>query len=162
MTALPAMHRPRTGLSRLLHVCAQMPAVQSRKVLALVCVEGGKAGQRAKDRALADSHWKLRQPVIAEFKALLARQFAKAKREVLANVKRARQLAKPVTSHQSPVTAAEGLGASILFDAAQWLHGLLAEVRAEHEHVLDTAGAQLFGEIGRDDVWTMPSPKADG
>lgn len=171
MSDAPAMQRTRTGLSRVLHACAGMPAADARRVLAWwlaapvraasggEAVAGGDAG--APDRVLAKRLWEIRQPAIAEMRDVIRRQFTRAKREIVAKLKAIR----PVTSHQSPVTSdspivASGLGVSLLFDLARWTHGLLAEVRGELEHTLDTAGTQLFEEVGHDDVWTMPSPRA--
>ena len=48
----------------------------------------------------------------------------------------------------------------MLFDFARWRDGLLATVSDELTHALDVAGTQLFEELGRDDVWTMPDPRA--
>lgn len=192
-------------LARIARACAAMPPATARRVLTvalhapLMCA-APREKQSAADRALAKRHWELRQPVIAEFKAVVRRWFTKAKREALAQVRSLglRQLAaafgtgglpprdsaslalqsggKPPQSMQASANAAPrlrdfalkdqpllcntGLGVSILFDPDRWRDGLLAEVRGELSHTLDTAGSQFFEEIGRDDVWMMPSPKA--
>ena len=51
-------------------------------------------------------------------------------------------------------------GADFVFDLVKFRSGLLTAMRGAAESALQTAGEHLYGEIGRDEAWRMPAPRA--
>jgi len=109
----------------------------------------------ARHSALWQKHFDKRQPVIAAMHAAIVRHLDFARHETL------RKLEKASREKDGPIKSANaGVAFDLIFDQAEFADGLFAALRKESANALHTAGNQLFEEIGRDDAWTMPDPKA--
>lgn len=111
--------------------------------------------QKARDPkqlAMWKDHMTKRRPTVKLYQSKIGRELMKARGEVLAKIQK------------SYLPAAKGIGTQInkaaaadfLFDLTKFSDGLLAAMRKAGEVALDTAGSQLFKEIGRDDPFKFP------
>jgi len=155
------MRKPLTSLiiARLIRGAAELPPEKARKVLALVCGDGAAAGERDPAKvALAKKHYESRKPTIAKFQAAFDRHLDYAKHETLRKIEKHFRSIKT-----APIKSADlggGVAADLVFDQDVFSDGLLAALRNESADALQVGGNQLFEELGRDDVWSMPEPAA--
>lgn len=107
-------------------------------------------------RRQAESHHERRQAVIDSFLMVIRRHLEFAKAETL------RKLEEHYQSSGDALQSAEGGGvvAEIIFNLSRFSKGLLAAIRSASAKALQTAGEQLYQELGRDDAWKMPDPRA--
>jgi hypothetical protein len=147
---------PSSLISRALRAAAAMPAPQARAVVRMLAAEVPLCCAAAKGKTLAERHYAQRKPVIAAMQSAIQRHLDFAKHETL------RKLEKAARQKDGPIAAASGHGMAfdLIFDPNEFKEGLLAAMREESATALQTAGDQLYEELGKDDPWTMPDPKA--
>jgi len=120
----------------------------------------GEASTTTKDRdpkrvALANAHLAQRKPTIAAYKSKFTAELMKARRETLA------KLAKQNKTVEAGVsTSVRAAAADFLFDLNKFKQGILAGMRNVALSAMQTAGEQLFQEVGFDDPFEMPSEVA--
>jgi len=127
-----------------------------KRVVGLECTMNASLGRAGKNK-LAMAHFAKRKPVIAAFQKAIDRHLDYAKHETLKKVE------NYLHSHANPTQSANaggGVAADLVFNRGEFADGLLAAVRGESAKALQTAGKELFAEIGRDDPFEMPDPKA--
>ena len=109
------------------------------------------------ETALWQKHMGQRRTVAGVYKSKFNKQLQKARAEVLAKLDKAgrAEMLKGLTGGKLRAVASD-----FSFDLVQWKKGLLIEMRKAGIYAMDEAGKQLFEEISKDDVWTMPPAKA--
>ncbi len=107
-------------------------------------------------KKLADAHMKLRTPVIKQFHSKFNKELMKARKQTLSKIER-----NYAPAEKSITTKA--VAADFMFDADDFTDGLASSMRKASANALQTAGDQLFEELGQDDPddpFTMPSQAA--
>jgi hypothetical protein len=99
--------------------------------------------------ALWKSHMAKRRPLIKAFASKFNRVLMEARAEVLAKVEK----------HSKSVQTRAGVAADFLFDPAVFGKELAVAMRNVALTGLQESGEQLFGELGKDDVFKLPPAK---
>lgn len=107
-----------------------------------------RANRPAAEIAAWRDHMGKRRETMKRYEAAFNRELLKARMETLRNLER-------LTPGKSTGQRA-GAAADVMFDLGTFRNGLFAAMRKVARGALDTAGKQLFAEIGRDDPFTMP------
>ena len=90
-----------------------------------------------------------RRETVRSYEARFGREIMAARREVLAKIERSyTPAAKGVV--------AKAAAADLIFDLGKWKDGFLASMRRVAATALNTAGKQLFAELGKDDPFAFP------
>jgi HK97 family phage portal protein len=97
-------------------------------------------GKDKKRAALWRSHMSKRASAINTFMSKFNAELIKARGEVLANLQQAKK----------------SVAADFMFDLAKFSAGLRTAMRKAQLSTLQTAGDQLYTELGKDDPWSMP------
>lgn len=99
------------------------------------------------------AHWRelmaKRRETIKAYQTRFTRELMKARAQVLAKIERAEK-----------TVATRAAAADLMFDLDEFDRGFQAGMRQVGAKALDTAGKQLFAELGKDDPFTMPPAKA--
>ena len=131
----------------------------------------GVDGTTGRARKQHDQHMARRRPAIKRFEAAIARDLAPARAEVLRKIEAGYVPADEVGRGSRRADTDQGsAGASpyqtkaaaidFLFDLSKLAASLRASLRRASAATLQEAGSQLFSEVKKDDVFTMPPAKA--
>lgn len=123
------------------------------------CACHGSPLVAAKDRdaarvALARKHLRSRLPSVKEFHSRISRELMTARIETLKKIDLHRGAIDAAASKKAVQKAA---AADLVFNEANFRAGLLASLRKQAAITLETAGQQVYDEIGRDDPFKMAS-----
>lgn len=124
---------------------------------AFVCTCHGGEGMEMKERDPKQvARWRdlmaKRRETIRSYEARFGRELMQARREVLAKIESAYTPA--AKSADGVVTKAAA--ADFIFNLADWKKGFLGSMRKVAATALNTAGKQLFAELGKDDPFAFP------
>jgi phage portal protein BeeE len=119
----------------------------------------------AKETAAWKTHMARRREVMKAFESKFRMELFKARQEVLGKLSASGLAVKPDGKSQSLVTSTatsvgKAAAADFMFDLAKFREGVLQSMRKVSAHGLQTAGKQLFEELGKDDPFAMPPAKA--
>lgn len=98
--------------------------------------------------------------VIAECKAEISRVLGYAKTETLRNLDRYFRSSSSASSHSANVANAgppDPRSLRIVFDLGEFARDLLAAIADEQMSTVETAGNEMFQELGRSDPWKLPA-----
>lgn len=151
-------------------VCTQAKSVAADPFAGYVCAcHGEGAVIEIKDRDPKQvARWRdlmsKRRETVRAYESRFGRELMKARSEVLAKIEAGyrpaeKQIQVPVK--ESETTSAmkmvkRAAAADLLFDLAKWKEGFLGSMRRVAASALNTAGKQLFAELGRDDAFSFP------
>ncbi|MDD5349502.1 MAG: phage minor head protein [Chthoniobacteraceae bacterium] len=142
-------------LKQMLAFAAKQPPAKARAFVRALCPLC--CGEQ-KTPPLAAQHFEKRQHAITAMQSAIRRHLDYAKHETLRKIEKAFRngdIKAPLKSAD-----AHGVAWDLIFDREEFGDGLLASLREESATALHTAGNQLYAELGRDDPWTLPDPKA--
>ena len=158
---------PSAVLGRAVRVADTLrPANGRRVLLAAACLCAAGAGTPAPGGSLAAEHYARRQPTIQR---AIRRHLAYAAHETVRNIEEAgHRTNRPLhaaegDSDPEDRSGAGGVAADLAFDPARFAGGLIATLRNESARGLQTAGDQLFEELGDAapvDPFRVPDPEA--
>lgn len=122
-----------------------------------VCECHGAAGIELKARDPQQvARWRdlmaKRRETVRSYESRFGRELMAARREVLAKIERGYKPAEKSATG----TVNKAAAADLIFDLAKWREGLLGSMRKVAATALNTAGKQLFAELGRDDPFAFP------
>ncbi len=103
----------------------------------------------SKQVLLWKSHMAKRRESLRIYKSKIDRALFAARSEVLANLMRA-----AVKSVSTKASALE-----LMFDPKKFKDALFLNINSAAQGALQTAGLQVFKELGKDDAWKMPQPE---
>jgi uncharacterized protein with gpF-like domain len=143
-------------IERALVAAASMPAPQARNVLMLICESGMRLAKPApQPESPGAIHYARREKFIKRMKGAADRVLNYARHETLRNCeKHFRDSAMAAAEETTPTTA------RIAFDKTLFGEELIAALREESQAAIQTAGQQLYDEIGKDDPFTIPAEQA--
>jgi len=146
-------------LERALVAAAAMPAPDARRVLMLICENGMRLDvpRGTNQGSLGEQHYAKREKFIKRMQSACDRVLDYAKHETLRNIEkhfRDTGMSSAEEKQKQPTTA------RLAFDNKLFAEELLAALREEQIPALQTAGQQLFDEIGKDDPWKLPGKDA--
>lgn len=124
------------------------------------CSCHGTAGIEQKDRdpkqvAKWRDYMSKRRATVRLYESKIGRELMKARAETLAKINTGYR--PELKAHSSELTAQKAAAADFMFDLSKWSEGFLAAMRKAGETALDTAGKQLFEELGKtDDPFKFP------
>lgn len=119
-------------------------------------LRSGKAKARdPKEVALWKSHFAKRRATARMYLSRFNKVLFEARAEVLRNIENLRGEEKSGTRYATRAAAAD-----FLFDLAAFRDTLTVAMRGTALNALQVAGQQLFSEIAKDDVFTMPDARA--
>jgi len=145
-----------TPIERALVAAAAMSVPDARRVLMLIC-QGGMTMNAPRGTSPGDEHYAKREKFIKRIKSAADRVLNYARHETLRNTERHfRETGLKSAEEDQPKTTA----ARITFDKTLLGEELAAAVRDEQEQALQTAGQQLYDEVGRDDPFKIPDKQA--
>ncbi|KAF0176440.1 MAG: HK97 family phage portal protein [Limisphaerales bacterium] len=99
-----------------------------------------------------------REPIEERFLAAVRTVFSAARDEVLAKLKAASDLSAELAKHE--MALGNAVAADFLFDLGAFKDQLNYALRNVAASALQEAGQAQFAALGRDDVFTMPPPRA--
>jgi hypothetical protein len=99
-----------------------------------------------------ESQMAKRRPTMKAFQSAFGRVLMGARAETLAKLAAADKAAGPVVT--------KGTAVDFLFDLADFAAKFSAAMQRTHKSALQTAGDQLFAELGKDDPFTYPPAEA--
>jgi hypothetical protein len=167
-TADPALAEPKTrgeedpavAHLRLLVLARQRAAVRrapecatvEKEFAAFACACHGTAGVAMKERDPKEvAQWRTlmsqRRATLKSFQSALGRVLMTARVEVL----------RRLEGYQPKAIATKAAAADFLFDLAKFADSFTSAMRNQHRSAIDTAGAQLFKEVGKDDPFAAPA-----
>src|SRR5882724_6076491 len=161
------------SIERALIAAATMTPPDARNVLRLICEGGIQGGDAiAKHGSLhttgatlaapvvqseGAAHYAKREKFIQRMQSACDRVLDYAKHETLRNIEkhfRDTGMSSAEEKQKQPTTV------RLAFDKKLFAEELLAALREEQIPALQTAGQQLFDEIGKDDPWKLPAKDA--
>lgn len=146
-------------------VCQAVPAARAADPLALFCCAlHGAPGELGPGKARDSGRiaiWRAlmadRRKTVKAYKSRLGSELMKARAETLAKIDAADFSSVKARFIQAPPPiAAKALAADFLFDLSKWAEGVQVALRGVARDALDTAGAQIFSEVGRADPFKFP------
>lgn len=141
-----------------LPVCRAVPPVAAADPLAMFCCAAhgdihAKAGTERDPKRVA--RWRAamadRRKTVKAYKSRITSELMKARAETL----------KAIASNWTGKSGATGIvtkasAADFIFNLGNWAEALQVSLRSVARDALDTAGAQVFAEIGREDPFKYP------
>jgi hypothetical protein len=122
-------------------------------MFACSCHDCAEVSQRANRSPAELAHWRTliakRRTTVKSFQSAIGRVLMQARIETLRKIETWHKDAKSI---ETKAGAAEHL----LFDLSKFSEKLLDAIEGQEKSGLQVAGAQLLGELGRDDVFKMP------
>ncbi len=152
-------------IARALRAASQLEDTKAaRRIVMLICESGMKLDKPApQDPTEGEKHYAKREKFIKRMKSSTDRVLNYARHETLRNIEkhfRDNQSMSAAESGDAPTEPGASLAARLTFDKELLSSELLAALREDQESALNTAGQQLYDEIGKDSVWRLPSRDA--
>lgn len=149
-----------TSIERALIAASTMDAHRARDVLMLICQSGLKDVIPKGRMTRAESIHRKRAATAETYRDSIKRVLDYAKHETLRNVERhfrtAIQAADSSPTSQ-PDNEPQSPAVRTTFNKAELEKDLLSAIAADHVDALETAGQELYDEIGRSDPFKMPA-----
>lgn len=135
------------------------PGADAFSTFTCACHSGAGIEQKDRDpKQLA--RWRelmtKRAETIRAYESRFGRELMKARSEVLAKIEASYRPPNPKAQEAKSQTVTKAAAADLLFDLAKWKEGFLGSMRKVAASALNTAGRQLFAELGRDDAFSFP------
>ncbi len=144
--ALPAGSEEDQAIEAMMLLLRQRTSGEPAPVLKI----GARSGRDPERVKLWQRFMRQRQPSVKRFRSKFSKVLMSARAEVLAKI-----------AKQGPVLLAQRAAASdFLFDPTKFGATLMQEMRKAAAAAVQEAGAQLFAEVGKDDVYSMPPARA--
>jgi phage portal protein BeeE/uncharacterized protein YoaH (UPF0181 family) len=112
------------------------------------------ARRPARELALWRTHMASRRDAIRRFEQKFRRVLMAARAETLANLEAAAR------KSATPAPDKRAAAALLTFNLSKFAQALWVQMRGAHEAALQSAGDQLYQEVGLDDPWKMPDARA--
>ncbi len=149
------MSEKQTPISRALIAAAQMPAPQARRILMLICESG--MTMDVPQPTQGEIHYSKREKFIKRMKSSCDRVLNYARHETLHNIEQhfnetSMSAAEEPTEEEKKKALAERLA----FEKKILAVTFLAALQEEQKAAIQTAGQQLFDEVGFEKSWKPP------
>ncbi len=144
-----------TPISRALVAAAQMPAPQARRILMLICESG--MTMDVPQPTQGEIHYLKREKFIKRMKSSCDRVFDYAKHETLHNIeKHFNETGMSASEEPTEEEKKKALAERLAFEKKVLAITFLAALQEEQQAAIQTAGQQLFDEVGFEKAWKPP------
>jgi uncharacterized protein with gpF-like domain len=151
-------------IARALRVASGLEDTKAaRRIVMLICESGMKMDKPvSQEQTEGEKHYAKREKFIKRMKSSTDRVLNYAKHETLRKIEKHFRDNPEISAAEgdAPDAQSSSLSSRLTFDKDVFAPELLAALREDQESALNTAGQQLYDEIGKDSVWTTPSKDA--
>ncbi len=149
------MTEKQTPVSRALIAAAKMPAPQARRILMLICESG--MTMDVPQPTQGEIHYSKREKFIKRMKSSCDRVFDYAKHETLHNIeKHFNETGMSASEEPTEEEKKKALAERLAFEKKVLAITFLAALQEEQQAAIQTAGQQLFDEVGFEKTWKPP------
>ncbi len=144
-----------TPVSRALVAAANMPAPQARRILMLICESG--MTMDVPQPTQGELHYSKREKCIKRMKSSCDRVFNYARHETLHNIEKHFNETS-ISSAEEPAEEEnkKALAERLAFEKTILASTFLSVIQEEQKSAIQTAGQQLFDEVGFEKAWKPP------